>query len=189
MGLDWNLAASNAYKNTELVNEMMNDENINPHVFSIHNIDDCLKKLKDLTKGVTRLIPITPHNLTEVFSYFEKNVLAKHSLNTNQLANLFTQILINPDDNYLHPVKKRKTIVTKSFNEVDTDPDISSGNGPLFWRRGYIELEASSGTGLGCCAFLFNDAYGNRLRVCTAGEELPRRKAYATVTNFEFVSD
>ena len=78
---------------------------------------------------------------------------------------------------------------TKSFNEVDTDPDISSGNGPLFWRRGYIELEASSGTGLGCCAFLFNDAYGNRLRVCTAGEELPRRKAYATVTNFEFVSD
>jgi hypothetical protein len=118
MGLDWNLAASNAYKNTELVNEMMNDENINPHVFSIHNIDDCLKKVKDLTKGITRLIPITPHNLTEVFSYFEKNVLGKHSLNTNQLANLFTQILINPDDNYLHPVKKRKTIVTKSFNEV-----------------------------------------------------------------------
>jgi hypothetical protein len=118
MDLDWSVAPSNAYKNTVLINEMMNDENINPHVFSIHNIDDCLIKLKDLTKGVTRLIPITPHNLTEVFSYFEKNVLGKHSLNTNQLANLFTQILINPDDNYLHPVKKRKTIVTKSFNEV-----------------------------------------------------------------------
>jgi len=118
MDLDWGAAPSNAYKNTVLINEMMNDENINPHVFSIHNIDDCLIKLKDLTKGVTRLIPITPHNLTEVFSYFEKNVLGKHSLNTNQLANLFTQILINPDDNYLHPVKKRKTIVTKSFNEV-----------------------------------------------------------------------
>jgi hypothetical protein len=118
MDLDWSLAPSNAYKNTSLTNEMMDDENINPHVFSIHNIDDCLKKVKDLTKGITRLIPITPHNLTEVFSYFEKNVLGKHSLNTNQLANLFTQILINPDDNYLHPVKKRKTVVTKSFNEV-----------------------------------------------------------------------
>jgi hypothetical protein len=118
MDLDWGTAPSNAHKNMVLVNEMMNDENINPHIFSIHNIDECLNKLKDLTDGVTRLIPITPHNLTEVFSYFEKNVLGKHSLNTNQLANLFTQILINPDDNYLHPVKKRKTIVTKSFNEV-----------------------------------------------------------------------
>jgi hypothetical protein len=118
MDLDWSVAPSNAYKNTELVNEMMKDEVINPHVFSIHNIDDCLIKLKDLTKGITRLIPITPHNLTDVFSHFEKNVLGKHSLNTNQLANLFIQILINPDDNYLHPVKRRKTIVTKSFNEV-----------------------------------------------------------------------
>ena len=118
MELDWNTAPSNAYKNLELVNEMLSDENINPHVFSINQIDDCLQKLKDLTTGVTRLIPITPHNLTEVFSYFEKNVLGKHNLNTNQLANLFTQILVNPDDNYLHPVKKRKTIVTKSFNDV-----------------------------------------------------------------------
>ena len=70
MELDWNTAPSNAYKNLELVNEMLSDENINPHVFSINQIDDCLQKLKDLTTGVTRLIPITPHNLTEVFSYF-----------------------------------------------------------------------------------------------------------------------
>jgi hypothetical protein len=118
MNLDWSIAPSNAHKNLDLVTEMLSDDNINPHVFSIHNIDDCLQKVKDLTDGVTRLIPITPHNLTEVFSYFEKNVLGKHTLNTNQLANLFTQILINPDNNYLHPVKKRKTIVTKSFNEV-----------------------------------------------------------------------
>ena len=118
MDLDWSTAPSNAHKNLVLVNEMMLDENINPHIFSIHNIDECIGKLKDLTNGVTRLIPITPHNITEVFSYFEKNVLGKHSLNTNKLANLFVQILINTDDNYLHPVKKRKTIVTKSFNEV-----------------------------------------------------------------------
>jgi hypothetical protein len=118
MDLDWNVAPSNAHKNLILVNEMLIDENINPHVFTINGIDECLTKLKDLTDGVTRLIPITPHNLTEVFGYFEKNVLGKHTLNTNQLANLFTQILINPNDNYLHPVKKRKTIVTKSFNEV-----------------------------------------------------------------------
>jgi hypothetical protein len=74
--------------------------------------------LKDLTAGVKRLIPITPHNITEVFNHFENKVLAKNSLTTNELANLFVQILINPDDNYLHPVSKRKTIVTKSFKDV-----------------------------------------------------------------------
>jgi hypothetical protein len=78
---------------------------------------------------------------------------------------------------------------TKSFNETDTDPDISYGNGRLFWRRGYVEVEACSGTGVAACAFLFKDAYGNRLRITTAGEELPRRKAYARVTGFQFVCE
>ena len=78
---------------------------------------------------------------------------------------------------------------TKSFNEADGDPDISYGNGRLFWRRGYVEVEACSGTGVAACAFLFKDAYGNRLRVTTAGEELPRQKAYARVTGFQFVCE
>ena len=78
---------------------------------------------------------------------------------------------------------------TKSFNEADEDPDIKSGNGPLFWTRGYVELEACSGTGVAACAFLFKDAYGNHLRVTTAGEELPKEKAYARVTGVQFVCD
>ncbi len=78
---------------------------------------------------------------------------------------------------------------TKSFNDADEDPDIKSGNGPLFWTRGYVELEACSGTGVAACAFLFKDAYGNHLRVTTAGEELPEEKTYARVTGFQFVCD
>ena len=78
---------------------------------------------------------------------------------------------------------------TKSFNEASNDPDISYGNGPLFWRRGYVEIESCSGTGVASCGFLFKDAYGNRLRVDTAGEEVPRRKFYARVTGFQFVCD
>ena len=46
MDLDWGIAPSNAHKNLVLVNEMMLDENINPHIFSIHNIDKCIVKLK-----------------------------------------------------------------------------------------------------------------------------------------------
>jgi len=118
MDLDWSIAPSDAHTNLVLINELVNDPNINPHVFTIQDLDEVVKKIKDLTDGVKRLIPITPHNITEVFNYFEKKVLGVHKLNTNQLANLFVQILINPGENYLHPIARRKTIVTKVFNEV-----------------------------------------------------------------------
>jgi hypothetical protein len=78
---------------------------------------------------------------------------------------------------------------TKSFNEAEEDPDIKYGNGLLFWRRGYVEVEACAGTGVAACIFLFKDAYGNRLRVMTAGEELPREKSYARVTGVRFVCE
>ena len=96
-------------------------------------------------------------------------------------------------DSTYHKARKRllaagwQPVQTKSFNEADSDPDISHGNGRLFWRKGYVEVEACSGTGMAPCSFLFKDAYGNRLRVTTAGEEVPRRKYYARVTGFEFV--
>ena len=82
-----------------------------------------------------------------------------------------------------------RPLQTKSFNEAAADPDINKGNGLLFWKRGYLELESCSGTGVSACAFLFKDAFGNHLRVTTAGEELPREKASATVTGFKFVCD
>lgn len=78
---------------------------------------------------------------------------------------------------------------TKSYNEADSDPDISYGNGQTFWKRGYVEVESCSGTGVAACAFLFEDAYGNRLRVTTAGEELPKEKVYARVSGFRFVCE
>jgi hypothetical protein len=78
---------------------------------------------------------------------------------------------------------------TKSYNEAGTDPDIAYGNGRTFWKRGYVEVEACSGTGVAACAFLFRDAYGNRLRVTTEGEELQEEKAYAIVTGFRFVCE
>jgi hypothetical protein len=98
-------------------------------------------------------------------------------------------------DSTYHKARKRllaagwQPVQTKSLNDADTDPDISHGNGRVFWRKGYVEVEACSGTGVAACSFLFKDAYGNRLRVTTAGEELPRRKYYARVTGFQFVCD
>jgi hypothetical protein len=116
--IDWSIAPSNAHTNKYLMNLLMEDESINPFIFSINQLDEVVDKIKYLAKNVIRKIPITPKNITDVFFYFEKNVLGKHNLTTNELANLFVQILINPDDNYLHTAKKRKTIVTKSFGEI-----------------------------------------------------------------------
>ena len=119
MDFDWDIAPSNAHTNIELFTLMIEDSRINPHVFNIKDIADCVDKIKDLTDGVKRLIPITPHNVTEVFKHFEDNVIGSHKLDTNQMANLFVQLLVNPDDNYLHPVTRRKTVVTKAFHEVN----------------------------------------------------------------------
>jgi hypothetical protein len=119
MDFNWNIAPSNAHTNIELFTLLIEDVRINPHVFSIVDITDCVDKIKDLTDGVKRLIPITPHNVTEVFKHFEEKVIGKHKLDTNQMANLFVQLLVNPDENYLHPVTRRKTVVTKAFNEVN----------------------------------------------------------------------
>lgn len=94
-----------------------------------------------------------------------------------------------------HKARKRllaagwQPLQTKHHNEAANDPDISYRNGRLFWRRGYVEVEACAGTGVAACAFLFKDAYGNRLRVNTAGEELSRPRAYARVTGFSFVCE
>jgi hypothetical protein len=119
--LDWSIAPSSAAsvkENQSVVKLLVDDEKINPFVFSVDQLDDVIEKIKDLTSNVKRLIPITNHNLTEVFNYFLKNILGKTSLSTNELANLFVQILINPVDNYLHPVNKISAIVTKSFGPV-----------------------------------------------------------------------
>ena len=79
--------------------------------------------------------------------------------------------------------------VTIHHNEAESNPNTAFGNGREFWEKGYWEVNRCAGTGLAPCSFLFEDAYSNRLRVTTAGEELPKEKAYATVTGFRFVCD
>ncbi len=74
-----------------------------------------------------------------------------------------------------------------SDNAAGKDPNTAYGNGQIFWKRGYREIEFCSGTGIAACGFLFRDVYGNRLRVTTAGEELPKQKTHARVTGYQFV--
>lgn len=76
---------------------------------------------------------------------------------------------------------------TIHHNEGTRNPSIAYGNGEIYWKKGYWEVENCAGTGLAPCSFLFQDAYGNRLRVTTAGEEDARGKYFARVTGYKFV--
>lgn len=58
---------------------------------------------------------------------------------------------------------------------------IQSGNGPVFWKKGYHELDYCSGTGYALCRFEFNDAKGNLLVVITAGEAFEENNFDASV--------
>jgi hypothetical protein len=62
-------------------------------------------------------IRITKDNIQAIYNHFDQHVLGKVSLSTNEKANLFIQILINPSENYLHPTRKN-TVVTKAFGEL-----------------------------------------------------------------------
>jgi hypothetical protein len=119
MDINWNMAASSAHTISELIIRLISDDKINPFIFNSYDIDKCFEKIKDLTANIQRKVLVTDHNITEVFRYFDEKVLGKTKLTTNESANLFVQILVNKDDNYLHPVKRRKTVVTKSFGEIN----------------------------------------------------------------------
>lgn len=118
MDLNWSVPPSSAHTISDLFLAMMKDENIKPFVYDSEHFLDCIQKVKDLTDNVQRKVLVTDKNITEVFRYFDEKVLIKNKFTTNERANLFVQILVNKDDNYLHPVKKRKTVVSKSLGEV-----------------------------------------------------------------------
>ena len=119
MDLDWSKAPSKAHENTELLTRLVEDENLNPFVFNPSDFEKCLEKLVDLTTKVQRKVLVTDKNITEVFKYFDERVLGKKcKVNTNEKSNLFVQLLINTDGNYLHPRKTNKNIVTEAFGLV-----------------------------------------------------------------------
>ena len=119
LDIDWSTAPSSAHRIPELITKLIQDENINPFIFNPDGFTQCVEKVKDLTDNIQRKVLVTDKNITEVFRYFDDKVLGKRcKLTTNEKSNLFVQLLVNHDDNYLHPVKRRKMIVTKAFGEV-----------------------------------------------------------------------
>jgi serine/threonine protein kinase, bacterial len=66
--------------------------------------------------------------------------------------------------------------------------EVQSGNGPIFWKRGYWELDSCSGTGSGFCLFQFVDPGQRVLVVVTEGEEDEAGQYHAKVSRVFFKS-
>ncbi len=119
--IDWTIAPSQAHKhNPDLIMAMVDDTDILPFVYDIYEtpFSKVIEQIKDLAENVVRKIRITKNNIMPIYEYFDQNVIGKTSkLSTNEKANLFIQIVINPSENYMHPQKKN-ILVTKNFGDL-----------------------------------------------------------------------
>ena len=149
--IDWKIAPSEAYmKNPELIQAMVNDINILPFV---HDIDDnfhiktMIETIKELSDNVIRKVRVTKHNIVSIFDYFDKNVLGDVKLSTNEKANLFIQIIINPNENCLHP-KRKNVLITKSFGDIKVNQNLFNSFFQHFEGDIYSPKEKEGLTGL-----------------------------------------
>lgn len=123
-GVDWSIAPSSASgKNPKLIKAMMNDDKIIPYVFDVNkhfNFEKVVEKAVELSKEQVNFIRITEKNIDRVFNDFVSNVLYHKKITkelANKLVNVFLSVLINPEENYLHPDRKQ-ILVTKDIKNV-----------------------------------------------------------------------
>jgi len=125
--LDWTIAPSSAAsKNPALLKEMFADETISPYVFTLDeefDFEKVVEKAVELSSEIVNFVRITEKNINRVFNDFVQNVLYHKKITkelANKLVNVFLSVIINPEENYLHPNKKQ-TLVTKDLGNVRVD--------------------------------------------------------------------
>lgn len=119
--IDWKIAPSDAHrKNPTLIQAMISDTDISPFVFDIDELFDfanVVKKIDDIKSGTVRKVRITRKNITTVFGEFIKRLLPKSQLSVEDKANLFMQILLDPDNHYTRKGK----LLTINFGKLNMD--------------------------------------------------------------------
>ena len=108
--LQWDVAPSEAYKvNEKLLAEMEEDEKLD---ILVRNIDKkfsfyALKNdIDNLALNREIIQKITESNIAEVYEYFQGIVLDADKIGAVKLVHAFMDLMLNPDDCFLHPKKK-----------------------------------------------------------------------------------
>lgn len=151
---------------------------------------------KNSTPESNATVP-TPTAPTSTPRSEQNNVQEKVATNQNQSTNNNAE----PNTSAQLPVPKiyeetydvaRKLLIREGWQPNERhlsygdSPKVQSGNGPIFWKRGYRELESCSGSALAECRFEFIDPNERVLVVVTQGEEGENGEYHATVKRVVF---
>lgn len=127
---DWTLAPSDAYKETKLMVDLMDDPNVDPVVYTINEHFDvsqfCSNAVAIATGGEIQKIEINKKSLGNAFADFSLAVFGTtHGEAINQATNrqqieLFTRALFNDPDVFVHP-KQPNTIMIDSHKITDVN--------------------------------------------------------------------
>lgn len=121
--IDWTIPPSEAYRVNQDLRLKLNETEFDFFVFNLSDKDvfnNIKTKILDLQNNTVRKIKATSVNIENIYKYFTERLTNKLNLSTNDLANLFIQIIINSDKNYLHP-KKNNILITEAYGEIKID--------------------------------------------------------------------
>jgi hypothetical protein len=125
--IDWSIAPSKAgLKNPKLILKMVKDDEIIPHLFDINddfNFKQVINYIDFLVHDLKNYVPITATNISSIYDYFIIRVIKNYKkYNTNELVSIFITLMVNPQSNYLHPLKKNY-LVLQNGKEIYIDKD------------------------------------------------------------------
>jgi hypothetical protein len=144
LNIDWSCSPSNAPKlKNELFYKLMDNNQINPQIFKLNdeNFEIAINLITEISQNGSLKIKITPNNFLFALDNF-KNILPNtYKIETNVLANLFTQIIVSPNKNEIAGVKQLKEIQTELLGRI---PIKSREAWERFWmlyERNYTSFE------------------------------------------------
>lgn len=124
--INWSGPPSSAHEDNPNLRKLLHEnKDITPHVFDVDesfDFSEIVNKMLDMNKGIVRLVRITEKNIHAIFTLFNDRVMRKNDLSVNQLVSLFINIIINANENYIHP-KKKNTLMSESLGEVTVNGD------------------------------------------------------------------
>jgi hypothetical protein len=144
LDIDWNYSPSQAYNlKNELYHRLMENTQINPQIFSLNddNFEIAINLIKSISKDGYLKIKITPNNFSKALDIFKDILPKNYQIDANVLANLFTQIIVNPIKNEIAGSKQLKQIQTELLGAVPIKSRESWERFWLMYERNYTSLE------------------------------------------------
>jgi hypothetical protein len=158
------------------------------HHLSSSDRSKCYFQVAVAKEDISICDKITPDMIR---SYSGSEDTTKEACRTAVLNKKECQGLPIPQIDGLTYHKARLEIIASGWQPLQTNSNSEEllGQAYNFFNAGYREVEDCTGTGLAYCRFLFRDDCSNIIIVVTAGEEIPKINAYATVDHTSVMTE